>query len=120
MVYKDPFTIGARATYNILRSECFNFARALTFVACVSVAASSLLKTVGMHFIQMRPNAIQIITMHRTNISTNVLQSLVYLQGFCTIFNGRKMNRSCLWVCFATMRPLLDLSHATFLSLYDA
>lgn len=75
MVYKGPFTIGERATYNTLRSECFNFARDLTFVACVSVAASSLLKTVGMHVIQMRPNAIQIITMHRKTISTNVLQS---------------------------------------------
>lgn len=107
MVYKGPFTIGERATYTTLRSEFFNFARALTLVACVSVAASSLLKTVGMHVIQMRPNAIQIITMHRTSISTNVLQSLVNLQGLSTIFNGRKMNRSCLCVCFATIRLLL-------------
>lgn len=45
-----PFTVGARALHNILRSECFSFAlalayvvRCLAFVACVVMVASSLL-----------------------------------------------------------------------------
>ena len=32
-------------------------------------------------------------------------------QTLVQIFKGRKMNRSCLTVCFATMRLLLNVSH---------
>ena len=118
MGLKGAFTIGARALYNILRSECFSFARAhayiarcLAVVACVLAVAPSLLKILDMHKIQTRPNAIKIIAMQRTNISTNVLQHFVYSQEWCTIYQGRMMNRSCLCFCFATMRLLLNVSH---------
>lgn len=42
--------------------------------------ASSLLKVVDIHTIQTRQNAIQVIAMQRTNISTNSLQRSVYSQ----------------------------------------
>lgn len=85
--------------------------RCLVFVACVLVVASSLLKIVDVHTIQTRPNATQIITMQHTNISMNILQRFVLSQEWSTIFKGRKMNRSCLCACFATLRLLLNVSH---------
>lgn len=70
--WQAPFTIAARALYNTLRSEFFGFARglsyvarALAYVACVLVLASTLLEIVDMHTIQTRPNAIQIIAVQR-------------------------------------------------------
>lgn len=80
MLFKAHFTIDAQALYNTLPTELFGFARdiayvarALAFVACVFVIESSLLKIVGMHTIQKKPNGIQIIAMQRLNISTKVL-----------------------------------------------
>lgn len=112
---RSPFTIGTRALYNTLLSEWFSFARALAYVArCLAfglVVASSLLKLVDMHTIQMRPNAIQIIAVQRMNICTNVFH-FVYSQEWITIYKDRKINSSCLCVCFATMRMLLNVSYA--------
>lgn len=96
MLFKALFTIDAQALYNTLPTELFGFARdiayvarALAFVACVFVIESSLLKIVGMHTIQTRPNLIQIIAIQRTNISPNVLQRFVYLKERCTTFKDR-------------------------------
>ena len=115
---KAPFTIGARPLYNTLRSKYFSFARpvayvarSLAFVASVLVVASSRIRIVDMHTIQMRPNAIKIIAMQRTTVRTNVVQRFVCSHEWCTIFKGRKTSRSCLCVCCATMRLLLNMLH---------
>ena len=111
-----PFTIGARPLYNTLRSKYFSFARpvayvarSLAFVASVLVVASSRIRIIDMHNIQMRPNAIKIIAMQRTTVRTNVVQRFVCSHEWCTIFKGRKTSRSCLCVCCATMRLLLNM-----------
>ena len=115
---KAPFTIGARPLYNTLRSKYCSFARpvayvarSLAFVASVLVVASSRIRIVDMHTIQMRPNAIKIIAMQRTTVRTNVVQRFVCSHEWCTIFKGRKTSRSCLCVCCATMRLLLNMLH---------
>ena len=122
---KAPFTIGARPLYNTLRSKYFSFARpvayvarslafvarSLAFVASVLVVASSRIRIVDMHTIQMRPNAIKIIAMQRTTVRTNVAQRFVCSHEWCTIFKGRKTSRSCRCVCCATMRLLLNMLH---------
>ena len=59
----------------------------------------------------MRPNAIKIIAMQRTTVRTNVVQRFVCSHEWCTIFKGRKTSRSCLCVCCATMRLLLNMLH---------
>ena len=60
-----------------------------------------------MHTFQRRSNAIQIIAMQHIKHS---YERLVYSKEWCTIFKGRKMNRSCLCVCFATVKLLLNVS----------
>ena len=117
-LFKAPFTIGARPLYNTLRSKYFSFARpvayvarSLAFVASVLVVASSRIRIFDMHNIQMRPNAIKIIAMQRTTVRTNVVQRFVCSHEWCTIFKGRKTSRSCLCVCCATMRLLLNMLH---------
>ena len=116
ILFKAPFTIGARPLYNTLRSKYFSFARpvayvarSLAFVASVLVVASSRIRIVDMHTIQMRPNAIKIIAMQRTTIRTNTVQRFVCSHEWCTIFKGCKTSRSCLCVCCATMRLLLNM-----------
>ena len=51
------------------------------------------------------------IAIQRTNIRTSVLQRFACSQEWCTIYKGRKMNRSCKCVRCATMRLLLNVSH---------
>ena len=81
---KAPFTIGARPLYNTLRSKYFRFARPVAYVArplavvaSVLVVAPSRIKILDMHTIQMRPNAIKIIAIKRTNVRTTVAQRCV-------------------------------------------
>ena len=59
----------------------------------------------------MRPNAIKILAMQRTTVRTNVVQRFVCSHEWCTIFKDRKTSRSCLCVCCATMRLLLNMLH---------
>ena len=104
--------------FTTLRSKYFSFARpvayvarSLAFVVSVLVLASSRIRKVDMHTIQMRPNAIKIIAMQHTTVRTNVVQRFVCSHEWCTIYKGRKTSRSCLFVCCATMRLLLNMLH---------
>ena len=56
-------------------------------------------------------DAIKIIAMQRKIVRTNVVQRFVCSHEWCTIFKGRKTSRSCLCVCCATMRLLLNMLH---------
>ena len=107
-IHKAPFTIGARPLYNTLRSKYFSFARpvayvarSLAFVASVLVVASSRIRIVDMHIIQMRPNAIKIIAMQRTTVRTNMLHVIV--QRFTIIARFISFNLPCCATSMYTM-----------------
>lgn len=116
------FIFDARKLYNTLRlhffasHEIWHTLHEFTFVACITLITLSLLKIVDMLSIQTRPNAIQFLAMHRTNISPNVLQRLVYSQERCTDFKYHKINRSCLSVLYdnKTVDQRVSWNLATF------
>lgn len=95
---KASLTIGAQALTPLCNQN---------FLASHELSHQVFKKKMDRHTIY---NAIRIIAMQCTYISTNFLQRFVYSQDRFLNFNDHKMNQSCVCVCCATIRMMLSVS----------